>query len=140
MFVKIVQKWNAFKQDWAEYQRLRRVAGRVWKKLESMKAKITVMYRETESRPEKCCIAKEILDCQQLATVNDLFSCNTPMIMMVEKYCPHFRGKEKPVQACNEKTCPYYAENCEYIAAAQEYEAAVAQKRTFWGRVKNKTK
>jgi len=140
MFVKIVQKWNAFKQNWAEYQRLRRVAARAWHKLDGMRARITVVYRECEPRPQKRCIASRILEVPQMAALDDGLNSKTPMVMTIDNYCPHFHAGEKPVRPCNDKTCPHHAENCAYAAAAQEYETAVTQKRTFWGQVRNKMK
>jgi len=140
MFVKIVQKWNAFKQNWAEYQRLRRVAARAWHKLDGLRAKVTVMYRANEPQPKNHCIATKILEVRTMAATDDVFNTKTPLMMMVDHYCPHFNGNAKSVRPCNEVTCPRYTENCEYAAASQEYETAVAQKRTFWDRVKTKTK
>jgi len=140
MFVNIVQKWNEFKQNWAEYQKLRRVVARAWHKLDRMQAKITVVYRESDPRPQKHCIASKILEVPQMDTIDDFLSGKRPVVMTVNKYCPHFRGDTTPVQPCNDNTCPHHAENCAYVAAAQEYETAKTQKRTFWGRVRNKTK
>ncbi len=140
MFVKIIQKWNAFKQNWAEYQRLRRVAARAWHKLDGLRAKITVVYRETEQRPQPRCIATKILETPQMVSMDDCLNSRTPMLVTVENYCPHFNGGVHSGRPCNEKTCPHYAENCEYVSAAQEYKAAVEQRRTFWSRVRNKIK
>lgn len=140
MFATIIQKWNAFKADWQEYQRLRRVAARAWHKLDHIRGKITIFYHD-ENTPidEKRCIKTKLVEMpnvnrlEPFDSVATVINCNT--------YCPHFKGRnfDETVEPCAKIDCPYHATNCEYADAVKEYEQAVTRRRSFWWR-KSKTK
>lgn len=129
MFKKIIQRWNVFKADWAEYQRLRRIAGRAWKKLYSLRARITdVDNSDTTKAGAKSCIRTSVV-CQNQSLFDE-----RDALILVEDYCPNFKAFDVlgAVRPCKEKFCSCYAHNCEYAAAAAEYADALQKRREFW--------
>ena len=141
MFATIVQKWNAFKADWQEYQRLRRVAARAWCKLYRLRDKITVSCDKNGEARERRCIKTKLVDVPQLNRVDDMMG-GSMSIVPYNVYCPFFKGEDlldEEVVECGQTDCPCHAANCEYANAAKEYETASARCRSFWGS-KSKTK
>lgn len=134
MFTKIVQKWNLFKADWREYQRLRRVAARAWHKLDRIRGKITVLYNANEIVNIKRCIKIKFMSVPVMNS-DDTFGSKGMHVVACDSYCPHFKGGRdvEDVKPCTETSCPCHVDNCEYVAAAEEYKQAVARRRGFWG-------
>lgn len=141
MFATIIQKWNAFKADWNEYQRLRRVAARAWRKLYNIRGKITVICGNDGRANEARCIRRELVNMRPLNMMDDWGSNRVSSVIPFDSYCPHFKGErpDEEIASCTETSCPHYANNCEYVDAAKEYENAAARCRAFWGS-KPKTK
>lgn len=141
MFATIVQKWNAFKADWKEYQRLRRVAARAWRKLDRVRGKITVFCGKDGVAKEKRCIKTKFVEVPHFNPVDDFGSGRISQVVAYSSYCPYFRGKDSDAEVveCGQADCPCHAANCEYANAAKEYETASARHRAFWGS-KSKTK
>lgn len=133
MFTKIVQKWNLFKADWREYQRLRRVAARAWHKLDRIRGKITVLYNANEIVNVKRCIKTKLMNVPVIDN-DDTFG-QKMQVVAYDSYCPNFKLDDGAVgvKPCTETSCPCHANNCEYVAAAEEYKQAVARRRGFWG-------
>lgn len=133
MFRKIVQKWNAFKADWKEYQRLRRVAARAWHKLDSVRGKITVFYNMGDVEKVKSCISRKLVVVPKTA-LDDDWSPNRCDFMSYDSFCPHFKGDidGENVASCAQTNCPCYSGNCEYVAAAKELSVARENRRAFW--------
>lgn len=143
MFATIVQKWNAFKADWKEYQRLRSVAARAWHKLDRLRGKITVFCDKNGIAKEKRCIETTFVEVPYFNNnpMDEFGSARNPLIAKQSSYCPHFKCEDldEEVVACGQTDCPCHAANCEYANAAKEYETASARRRAFWGS-KSKTK
>lgn len=135
MFTTIIQKWNTFKADWQEYQKLRRVAGRAWHKLDSLRTRITNVHSPDKNVPSKSCIRTNFVWLPHPMHSDGAASENCTL-MMAEDYCPHFKdfNFEDDVPSCQEKSCACYAKHCEYAAAAEEYTDAVKRRREFWSR------
>lgn len=142
MFAKIVQKWNAFKANWKEYKRLRRLASRAWHKLDQIRYKITVHYSADDIVKIKRCIHIKIVNVPVIDPSDD-FGGRKMGVVALDSYCPHFNGTANDGSSapCTETQCPCYAGYCEYIAAAKEYAAAAERRRAFWdSNVKQKRK
>lgn len=136
MFAKIVQKWNAFKADWNEYQRLRRVAARAWHKLDAIRYKITASCDLNGKALKKACIEKKWMDLPTSVQADDMgFKQVVPF--PYDSYCMHFNRDDETV-SCKQTNCPCYAGNCEYVAAAKELEIARTNRRNFWNQPKTK--
>lgn len=133
MFGKIEQKWNAFKANWQEYQKLRNVAWRAWHKLDSLRAKITDFRNPDDTVSSKSCIRTKFVWLPYPMRF-DGTTVENHTLMQTEDYCPHFKALyvEDDVHPCKEKSCSCYAKNCEYVAAATEYADAVKKRREFW--------
>lgn len=141
MFATIRQKWNAFKLDWKEYQRLRRVAARAWHKFESVRGKITVLYNMGDVEKVKSCISRKFVPVPTVNFNQDELNPVRSELLPYDSYCSHFKGNvdgENTV-ACSQTNCPCYAGHCEYVAAAKELEIARAKRDAFWND-KSKTK
>ncbi|MDE5615939.1 MAG: hypothetical protein K2I81_03855 [Alphaproteobacteria bacterium] len=142
MFATIVEKWNAFKTDWKEYQRLRRVAARAWRKLDRVRGKITVFCGRDGIAKEKRCIKTKFMEVPHFSAMEELGSGRIPPIIASNSYCPYFKGKDLDAGAveCGQTDCPHHSANCEYVNAAKEYEIADAKRRAFWNKTKSKAK
>lgn len=137
MFAAFTQKWNAFKADCQEYYRLRRVASRAWHKLERVRAKITRSYHADDSHVAKSCIYREFIEMPNKVSMTEMPSFYVPF----DHYCPYFQdGNQQDMSCCSQTSCPRYADNCEYVTAAQELKKARAKRLSFWDKIKTKSK
>lgn len=135
IFGNIRQKWNAFKNNWGEYQKLRRKCSSLWHKTESLRAKLTYNYSGAEQMREGRCINNIFVDVPSISYVHGDISSNSiieSMSVMVTKYCGCFKHDDAAACGCSNKSCPYHKQNAEYCAAMAEYMDAVAQRRAFW--------
>ncbi|MBD5400992.1 hypothetical protein HDR61_04615 [bacterium] len=136
MFAKLEQKWNAFKANLGEYQRLRRIATAAWHKLEQMRVKITTC----QDIAKKSCIKIK----WTYVKTNSAESCSngTISVMSYDDFCPLFRAKDdaESPRPCIDKKCSCYNDSLEYIKASQEYSDAVKCRRGFWNILKTNKK
>lgn len=135
MSKKIAQCLNGFVADWMEYKKLRRFAGKAWRKLWEFRTRITVHHNT-----ERGCIYREAVPAFHSAF--DDFSGLGSDVIIVEKYCQNFKaGSDRvSVSPCSNTTCPYYMAHCEYVDAAAAYDQAMQKRREFWGNTKTEQK
>ena len=136
MFANFVQKWNAFKSDFEEYKKLRRIAPIAKRNLLELRGKITVFISMDEKVSRKRCIQSKLLEVPRRDACDTVLDPAGAHYVQCEHYCPNFRAvKDKEnAQPCTDTACPCYAANKAYAEAAAHYTDALKKRRAFWNK------
>lgn len=139
MFKTIIQKWNAFKADWREYEKKNETAECALRKLERMEHRITGSYGNNDV---KHCIEIKYVCMPSRIAVDELFGCASIKTAECIRYCPHFQHSKslKKVGPCTEAACPWHEKNSQYVAAATEYIVAEEECRAAWRKLWQRAK